>query len=135
MTTNNSGKLNMGGVSAIKDITRLSPSERTPQQAAYLASCLTALAHQPKRWYSYQDWGPGGPVEFLAQRGIEFTPVPDTRPVGGLTMTDARARKHTGERRNHPTQKQSNTAIELNGAYPTIKRNRSGRLSTRACSH
>lgn len=126
MTTNNSGKLNMGGVSAIKDITRLSPSERTPQQSAYLAACLTALAHQPKRWYSYQDWGPGGPVEFLAQRSIEFTPV----PWRGLTMTDARATKHTGMRRNHPTQKQRNTAIELNGAYPTIKRSRSGRLRT-----
>ena len=81
MTTNDSGKLNMGGVSAIKDITRLSPSERTPQQSVYLAACLAALAHQPRRWYSYQDWGPGGPIEFLAQRGIEFTPVPDTRPM------------------------------------------------------
>ena len=48
MTTNDSGKLNMGGVSAIKDITRLSPSERTPQQSAYLAACLAALAHQPR---------------------------------------------------------------------------------------
>ena len=81
MTTNNSGKLNMGGVEAIKSITSIPPSERTPQQSAYLAACLTALAHQPRRWYSYQDWGVGGPVKFLAERGIEFTPVPDTRPV------------------------------------------------------
>ena len=42
---------------------------------------LTALAHQPSRWYSYQDWGTGGPVKFLAERGIEFTPVRDIRPV------------------------------------------------------
>ena len=81
MTTNNSGKLNMGGVDAIKNITSIPPSERTPRQSAYLAACLTALAHQPSRWYSYQDWGAGGPVIFLAERGIEFTPVPDTRPV------------------------------------------------------
>ena len=81
MTTNNSGKLNVGGVKAIKDINSLPPSKRTPQQSAYLAACLTALAHQPSRWYSYQDWGVGGPVKFLAERGIEFIPVPDTRPV------------------------------------------------------
>lgn len=81
MTTNNSGKLNMGGVSAIKDITSIPPGERTPQQSAYLAACLTALAHQPRRWYSYQDWGVGGPVRFLAERGIEFTPVADPRPA------------------------------------------------------
>jgi len=82
MTTNNSGKLNMGGVDAIKSITGIRPSERTPRQSAYLAACLTALAHQPSRWYSYQDWGTGGPVKFLAERGIEFSPVPDTHPVG-----------------------------------------------------
>ncbi len=82
MTTNNSGKLNMGGVSAIIDITSKPPSERTPQQSTYLAACLTALAHQPSRWYSYQDWGPSGPVQFLAQRGIEFTPVLGNRTGG-----------------------------------------------------
>ena len=81
MTTNDSGKLNMGGVSAIKDITLIPPSQRTPQQNRYLAACLTALAHQPKRWYSYQDWGPDGPVNFLSERGIVFTPLTDTRPV------------------------------------------------------
>lgn len=81
MTTNNSGKLNMGGVEAIKNITSVPPNERTPRQSAYLAACLTALAHQPSRWYSYQDWWAGGPVTFLAERGIEFSPVPDTRPV------------------------------------------------------
>ena len=37
MTTNNSGKLNMGGVAAIKEITRIPPSQRTPRQSAYLA--------------------------------------------------------------------------------------------------
>ena len=57
MSTNNSGKLNMGGVAAIKDITTIASALRTPRQAAYLAACLTALAHQPERWYSYQDWG------------------------------------------------------------------------------
>ena len=82
MTTNSSGKLNMGGVEAIKSISTIQPSERTVRQSAYLAACLTALAHQPTRWYSYQDWGPGGPIKFLADRGIDFTPVPDTRPVG-----------------------------------------------------
>ena len=82
MTTNNSGKLNMGGVEAIKDITGIPPNERTPQQSRYLAACLTALAHQPERWYSYQDWGPGGPVKFLADRGVEFTPVSNPSPVG-----------------------------------------------------
>ncbi len=82
MTTNDSGKLNMGGVDAIKSITSVPPSKRTHQQSAYLAACLIALAHQPSRWYSYQDWGQGGPVEFLAERGIEFTPVPDVSPRG-----------------------------------------------------
>ena len=45
-------------------------------------ACLTALAHQPQRWYSYQDWGKGGPVRFLAERGIEFFPRPDRNPQG-----------------------------------------------------
>ena len=81
MTTNDSGKLNMGGVTAIKSITSIPPSKRTPQQSARLAACLTALAHQPSRWYSYQDWGTGGPVRFLAARGIEFSPVSNPRPV------------------------------------------------------
>ena len=81
MTTNNSGKLNMGGVESIKSITSIPSSTRTPRQSAYLAACLTALAHQSSRWYSYQDWGAGGPVKFLEERGIEFAPVPDTRPV------------------------------------------------------
>ena len=48
MTTNDSGKLNMGGVDAIKDITGIPLSERTSQQSRYLAACLTALAHQPR---------------------------------------------------------------------------------------
>ena len=81
MTTNDSGKLNMGGVSAIKEITALPPNEWTPRQRDRLATCLAALAHQPSRWYSYQDWGAGGPVRFLGRRGIEFSPVPNPRPV------------------------------------------------------
>ena len=48
MTTNDSGKLNMGGVSAIKEITALPPNEWTPRQRDRLAACLTALAHQPR---------------------------------------------------------------------------------------
>lgn len=80
MTTNGSGKLNRGGVSAIKDITSIPAAERSDHQNNYLAASLTALAHQPRRWYSYQDWGAGGSVAFLAERGIEFTPVPDTKP-------------------------------------------------------
>ena len=80
MTTNSSGKLNMGGVAAIKDITSIPSSERTPRQSDYLSACLAALAHQPSRWYSYQDWGAGGPISFLAERGIEFIPVPDSHP-------------------------------------------------------
>ena len=83
MTTNDSGKLNMGGVSAIKDITAIPPKERTSQKSRYLNACLTALAHQPLRWDSYQDWGPGGPIQFLADRGIKFiraeTPDPEGR--------------------------------------------------------
>ena len=81
MTTNASGKLNMGGVQAIKSIPNIPPSERTHQQSRYLSACLTALAHQSSRWYSYQDWGLGGPVKFLAERGIEFALVPNSRPV------------------------------------------------------
>ena len=81
MTTNDSGKLNMGGVDAIKYITNIPPSERTTQQLDRLAACLTALAHQPKRWYSYQDWGKGGAAGFLAARGIRFTLASSTHPV------------------------------------------------------
>ena len=81
MTTNSSGKLNMGGVSAIKEITSIPSEKRTARQSEYLSACLTALAHQPRRWYSYQDWGEGGPVEFLAKRGIEFDPVAKSSPV------------------------------------------------------
>ena len=82
LTTNDSGKLNMGGVRAIKSIINVPPGKRTLNQSKYLAACLTALAHQPSRWYSYQDWGVGGPVTFLAERRIEFTPVPSPRPAG-----------------------------------------------------
>ena len=81
MTTNASGKLNMGGVSAIKDITGIPPRERSDRQTHYLAACLAALAHQPARWYEYQDWGEGGPVGFLRARGIVFVPVPDLPPM------------------------------------------------------
>ena len=81
MTTNASGKLNIGGVDAIKEITALPLGERTPHQDRRLAACLTALAHQPVRWYSYQDWGTGGPIQFLADRSIEFKPVPDKHPT------------------------------------------------------
>ena len=69
MTTNDSGKLNKGGVSAIKEITAIPPSERTPQQSRYLSACLTALAHQPRRWYSYQDWGQAALSGFWQKRG------------------------------------------------------------------
>ncbi len=82
MTTNDSGKLNMGGVAAIKSIIDIAPSERTSQQSAYLNACLIALARQPVRWDSYQDWGPGGPVKFLAERGIKFTRVMTPNPEG-----------------------------------------------------
>ena len=82
MTTNDSGKLNTGGVEGIKSITSVPPDKRTSKQIEYLNACLTALAHQPSRWYSYQDWGPGGPVEFLARRGMEFIPAPGSHPVG-----------------------------------------------------
>ena len=81
MSTNDSGKLNMGGVSGIKKIIKIPPDKRTTPQAKYLDACLTALAHQPERWYGYQDWGPYGPVRFLAENGIEFSPIPDTNPV------------------------------------------------------
>ena len=82
MTTNDSGKLNRGGVSAIKSITQIPGAASAASQSQRLDACLTALAHQPSRWYKYQDWGKGGPVAFLAARGIEFTPVPNPRPVG-----------------------------------------------------
>ena len=82
MTTNDSGKLNMGGVDAIKSITSIPFSDRAPRQSDRLDACLTALAHQPVRWESYQDWGSGGPVQFLAERGIDFTRVTNPRPIG-----------------------------------------------------
>ena len=81
MTTNDSGKLNMGGVNGIKSITSLPPAEWTDQQRRYLNACLSALAHQPNRWLSYQDWGAGGPVQYLADKGIEFWPRPDRNPL------------------------------------------------------
>ena len=83
MTTNDSGKLNMGGVQALKSIINVPPSERTPKQSAYLTACLTALAHQPSRWYSYQDWGVGGPVGYLADKGIRCVAT-DGPTLGGV---------------------------------------------------
>ena len=80
MTTNESGKLNTGGVAAIKSILDVAESKRTEQQLNYLYACLTALAHQPTRWYGLQDWGEGGPLKYLASKGIELQPVPDIRP-------------------------------------------------------
>ena len=82
MTTNDSGKLNIGGVDAIKEITAIPAAEWTDHQRHRLNACLAALAHQPKRWYSNQDWGAGGPVRFLADMGIEFFPKPDRYPHG-----------------------------------------------------
>ena len=80
MTTNDSGKLNIGGANAIISITAMPPSQWSDKQRRYLDACLTALAHQPARWYAYQDWGEGGPVAFLAERGIDFFPVSNPRP-------------------------------------------------------
>ena len=82
MTTNDSGKLNTGGVTAIKKITAIPPTEWTEDQRGRLNACLIALAHQPQQWYFYQDWGQGGPVRYLSERGIEFVPQPDRRPLG-----------------------------------------------------
>ena len=67
---------------AIKDIIAIPPTEWTKTQHRRLDACLTALAHQPERWYSYQDWGPGRAVRYMAERGIEFVPRPDRRPRG-----------------------------------------------------
>ena len=83
MTTNDSGKLNMGGVDAIKEITAIPPADWTEPQRRRLDACLTALAHQPTKLYFFQDWGAGGPVKFLADRGIEFFPRPDRHPRRG----------------------------------------------------
>ena len=98
MTTNSSGKLNMGGVDGIKSIIQVPAAERSEAQTRYLDACLTALAHQPTRWYSYQDWGVGGPVEYLAKRGIEFVPRPDARPQQRSWYDGCRcSRKHWKE--------------------------------------
>ena len=78
MTTNASGKLNIGGVDAIKSIAGIPAHERTLHQTRRLNACLAALRKQPKRWLSYQDWGPGGPEKHLADRGIVFVHEPDT---------------------------------------------------------
>ena len=80
MTTNQSGKLNQGGVQAIKDICQIPRDKRTEQQEKYFEACLTALAHQPERWLGYQDWGPGGPKHYLAGAGILFIPAKDPKP-------------------------------------------------------
>ena len=82
MTTNASGKLNMNGAVAIQNITAIPPNLWSEKQRLYIDACLTALAHQPERWYSYQNWGEDGPVAFLANRGINFTPVTDPQPEG-----------------------------------------------------
>ena len=81
MTTNSSGKLNMGGVSAIKDIVQNTSGEFAAYEVYRLSACLRALAHQPKRWDKYQDWGEGGPISYLADRGIIFTRIDKPVPV------------------------------------------------------
>ena len=91
MTTNDSGRLNTGGVAAIKEITAIPAADWTERQRYRLNACLTALAHQPQQWYGYQDWGAEGPVNrFLADRGIRV--LPSTRPTppwAGLRTTGA----------------------------------------------
>ena len=75
MTVNASGKINRGGVAAIKDIAKIPSEQRTPRQAAYFASLLKELKVQPKRWEAYQDWGLGGPRGFLKKYGIDLDSV------------------------------------------------------------
>ena len=75
MTVNDSGKLNRGGVQAVKEITSIPPEQRNPKQVQYLEACLRALKAQPKRWESYQDWGPRGARAFLKARGIDLDAV------------------------------------------------------------
>ena len=75
MTVNASGKINIGGVVAIKEISSIPPDQRTPRQATYLEALLKELKVQPKRWEAYQDWGPGGPRRFLKERGIDLDAV------------------------------------------------------------
>ena len=72
MTVNASGKINRGGVAAIKDIAPIRLGIRTPKQAAYFAGLLKELKVQPKRWEAYQDWGSRGPRGFLKKYGIGF---------------------------------------------------------------
>ena len=104
MTTNNLGKLNVGGLAAIRKHHQ-HPAQQTNPSAirpAYLAACLTALAHQPSRWYSYQDWGDERSCQsFGAESGIEFPPSETSVLRNGLRITDASATKHIGGRRNH----------------------------------
>ena len=80
MTTNDSGKLNRGGESAIHRIIQIPQEQRTAQQTRYLEASLTALAHQPKRWDSYQDWGPEGAEHYLAKAGIILERVRNPKP-------------------------------------------------------
>ena len=75
MTANASGKINKGVVAAIKSISSLPPEQRSLKQVAYLDALLKELKAQPKRWEAYQDWGPGGPHQFLKKPGINQAPV------------------------------------------------------------
>ena len=65
---------------AIQDIIKVSPEKRTENQERMLNACLTALAHQPKQWWGYQDWEKGNPVEHLKKYGIELQLIPDIHP-------------------------------------------------------
>ncbi len=75
MTVNDSGKINKGGIMALKQISSIPSDQRTPRQVAYLKALLKELKVQPKHWEAYQDWGPGGPQRFLKERGIDLATV------------------------------------------------------------
>ena len=96
MTTNNSGKLNMGGVAAIKEITAIPAADWTEHQRYRLNACLAALAHQPTRWYGYQDWGAGGPVRFWQTEGSSSSLVQTEPLMDRATTMDAGVVRSTG---------------------------------------
>lgn len=80
MTTTGSGRIDNDTLRAVKGISSVPPSERTPKQTSHLNNCLTALAHQPEECQTNQGWGKGGPVAFLEKRGILFTPAEFPEP-------------------------------------------------------
>ena len=95
MTTNDSGKLNVGGVTAIKEITAILATEWTENQRDRLNACLTALVSR-SGGTPIRIGARAAPSDTWQREGLSSLLGQTVGPSDGATTRDAGATCRTG---------------------------------------